>query len=283
MKRRIIARIVIWSLVAVFSICALGFGLADEQLSFGFISAYYEDSEDYSVAQGRAEISKHISNIEINWMNGIVSVDTHSGDYIIISEHGATDEDSRMRFLVRGSTLTIQSRKSERFMFDNPEEKTLVVLIPQAMAENLTELSIESLSGSIKIANIKSERLFIESVDAEISVSEVVSRHLDVETVNADAEISGTFESIDAESVSGNVIIKNSVCPSISSDFVSGELKIYVPRESSFTASVDSVSGRFSTEFDFTRRMNGYVVNGGEKSFDFETISGDVFVGLLSE
>lgn len=283
MNKSAIVKIIVWSIVAVLSLTVLIFGILDDTSSFGFISAYYENEDDYTIVHGREEIYDEISNININWMNGTVSIDTHGEDYIIISEHGATDENSRMRILARGGTLTVQARKSARFIFDNPEEKTLVVLIPQSMAEGLGKLSVESLSGNIKIANIKSEFLSLESADAEIEISNVEARHIDAETVNADAHISGAFDNADIESVSGNVILESSICPNLTSDFVSGNFKIYVPQESSFAVTFDKVSGHFSTDFEFTKRMGEYVVNGGGKEFELETVSGNVFIGKLSK
>ena len=284
MNKSAIIRIIIWSIVAVLSLTILLFGIISDTNSFGFISTYYDDEELYSVCYGRTEITEEINKLDINWVDGNISVDTHDGDEIIINEYGVTDEDSRLRYLVRDNKLIIQPRKSERFISDGSiPKKDLVVLIPKSMA-SLLSLEVDNISGEIKIAAVEARSVRVESVSAEIYISGVTANELDLEIVSADIDAEGSFDNIAIESVSGNTKITSAVCPrELEADAVSGNFVIYIPEDSEFTVELDAVSSRFSSDFTYTKRGDNYIVGAGGADFTIDGVSGNIDIKKIAK
>ncbi len=284
MNKSAMARIIIWSIVAVLSLAALLFGIISNTNSFGFISTYYDNEELYSVCYGKVEITEEINKLDINWIDGNISVDTHDGDEIIINEYGVTDEDSRLRYLVRNGELIIQPRKSARFISDGDiPTKDLVVLIPNTMAY-LVNVEASNIDGEIKLATVEAHRMLIESVSAEIYISDVTANEIDIEVVSADVEAKGSFNDISIESVSGDVKITSEVCPrELDADTVSGNFVIYIPDTSEFTVELDEVSGSFNSDFAYTKRGDSYIVGSGGADFTIDGVSGDIQVKKIAE
>jgi DUF4097 and DUF4098 domain-containing protein YvlB len=83
-------------------------------------------------------------------------------------------------------------------------------------------------------------------------------------------EISGAFESVKTESISGSISVRSlSVPDTLEADTTSGSITISVPNEGSITVHSSSMSGRFSSDIPV-------VMQSQNAQFVFSSISGSV-------
>lgn len=285
MKKSAKTRIILWSVVAVLLIGALAAGIYFDPVRGYILSASKGyDGEVYAVGSG--DVYEDIDSIEINWVDGKVTVEPYDGDVIKYYEEasGSISESRQMRSYVEGDKLRLDEYESEsvfdslfRFNFYN-EEKYLTVKLPRELS--LNTLDIDIVSG--------------ETVCEGVSASD-----MRLTTVSGGADISGNFEEISCDATSGNINVEtdsavnrftgNSVsgkitlefaeyCPdNVSVNTVSGSVSLELPKESAFIASMDSVSGKLNTDFTFLLNGDNYVVGNNPKAkFSFDTVSGDV-------
>lgn len=310
MKTSALVRIIIWAFVALFLTSFLVFSLTNHGFNFipwinlgGFGQYTYANESQYSI--GNSEISSEISDIEIHWIAGSVKIEPYDGSTVSLKEtvSGGTDEDELMRWKVEDGKLTVQYRKSGWKIFSSDTGKTLVIKIPAAMASELVTVKInttsadtdisgivciklgaDTVSGNIKIKNVKTTELSCDTVSGQLNSTETEAESIACDTVSGGISASGSFGKIDCESVSGDMTIYDTVCPS-SADFdsVSGSIKLYVPENDGFTANTNTVSGDFTCGFPATINKKNAVYKNGEVKLDFETVSGNISVINISE
>ncbi len=222
---------------------------------------HYDYADKYSV--GETEITSMIDTISINWISGSITIKNTTDEALSIHETANREnleDDLKVHYLVRNSTLNIQYAASGRHNFNNLQ-KDLVVMVPESF-------------------NIKT--LDIESVSADIDVNLLTITTLDVESVSGDIDIHGDIATIDLETVSGKMNMSLSTLPnSLDMETVSGDALVYLPSNSEFKLKFTTVSGDFSTDFEMTKTSNYYVIGQGTRIFRFESVSGDLDIRKL--
>ena len=63
---------------------------------------------------------------------------------------------------------------------------------------------------------------------------------------------------------------------SIEAETVSGEIILYLPEDTGFTAELDSVSGEFKCDFEVSEKKDRYQSGDSSNYYEFDTVSGDV-------
>ncbi len=163
------------------------------------------------------------------------------------------------------------------------------------------QAKVTSVSGDLEIRGAMSLKGSLVSGDAKI---EDIGGDVEIETVSGDLTIRGIKGSIQAESVSGDVKISESVkamnvgAKSVSGDIEyqgliydggryefkshSGDVVLHIPADSSFELEAKTFSGTIDSQFEIQvmgkispRELRGTVGKGGA-SFRIATFSGDI-------
>ena len=245
-------RLIAFSIVAliltgILLIGCFGDGLHfDSDFSFGFFTgSHYSNADAYTVGSGSVAADT-LTDMEINWTSGEVTIVPSDGKEIEISENssGKLKDKDKLRYLYQNGKLTVQYRKSAFFLFSSHPDKKLEVKIPRT---GIT-----------------------------------ASQKADIETVSGDVNMDGSFGGIDSETVSGNCEYTSKTTPG-NADFesVSGDILVTLPQDTSFKADYDTVSGDFVCDFESTNKDDSVIHGSGENHFDFETVSGDIRLSPL--
>lgn len=100
---------------------------------------------------------------------------------------------------------------------------------------------------------------------------------IDINSVSADVDIKNVnADKFDLETVSGEIEIAQSVFSNLEIESVSGNSDIYLPDSASFRAEVDTVSGDFSTDFAVTKRGESYICGNGDMLISADMVSGNL-------
>ncbi len=293
-KNLLITKIVIYSLLVVFLLSIVIFGIRGFSYGHGLYDLiYYFNDYDHNYSynnnnfagynEGDATIpADNINNIYIEWTKGEVNVETHDKNTIEISETGNIYNDNKLLYTVKNNDLHIifHKRINYYFGFRNFNDKTLTVKIPKD--KNLILLDLETVSPTINIKDINTDTLDVETVSGRINIVNTNANYCDVETVSSKIDINGAFNEIDSKSVSGKTIIHSTICPnSINTNSVSGSITINIPENEGFTADFETISGKFTSQFEGTTNKNQQIYKNGKSEIDAETVSGSFTINKI--
>lgn len=233
----------------------------------------YDDEESYSI--GSAEIpADGVLSIDVKWLGGGVLIEPlYNGEKnISIREDENENDDFRMRYKVENGCLYIKPCKSgirTHTIFGKELSRSLVIFLPESLLKEMYGISVESVSadirtiaceekwgigvsrlalntvsGSIDARYVKAKKAELSSVSGKIVTDGLFAEQLKTESVSASQTLSGRFEEIDLETVSGAVQLNLSSLPKeIKAESVSGNVEISLPQKDGFTLTAESVSG----------------------------------------
>ena len=102
---------------------------------------------------------------------------------------------------------------------------------------------------------------------------------LDLDTASGDVRFSGSLQQLDCDAASANIVLELTNVPgSIDLDTASGDLDVTLPGYAGFQVTLESLSGRFESDFDAVRRNGTYIWGDGKCRIDVAAMSGDVIV-----
>lgn len=229
-----------------------------------------------------------IDSIDIDWTAGAVTVRGFHGNEIQISEFARTGlrENEQMSINTYDGTLSI-SFTQHRVLRNNMPSKQLEVLIPYAMSGDLESLRVNNVAGRIEVhgidintvnASTMSGRVTLHEISADaINVSATSGRielfdinardaylhsvsgrvaainseigNIDINATSGSIEITGSFEDINARSLSGRIEVVSRIVPdSLIANATSGRISVTVPNEGEpISVQYQLGSGRFTS------------------------------------
>ena len=287
MKRNAIARIIIWSLVAVLLTSLLVVGISSSPSSFfsgdwslGTIGVTYKNSALYNVGGGT--VTDEFHSIKVNWTNGKINIEAYDGEDTVISETEVAEKENKLRWRVEDGVLKIQQMAAGmRFGLKKTPKKTLTVKIPSNVAEGLKAVTSDSVSAEVTITGISaSDKIEIDTVSGGANLKNIRTEKLDIDTVSGSIKAAGEFTELESDSVSGDVTVSSATpLKKLDCDSTSGNIRLTIPKNSGFTLKADTVSGDISCGLPtVSESKNRRVCGDGSADFETDTVSGDLII-----
>lgn len=287
MKRNAIARIIIWSLVAVLLTSLLVVGISSSPSSFfsgdwslGTIGVTYKNSALYNVGGGT--VTDEFQSIKVNWTNGKINIEAYDGEDTVISETEVAEKENKLRWRVEDGVLKIQQMAAGmRFGLKQTPKKTLTVKIPSNVAEGLKAVTSDSVSAEVTITGISaSDKIEIDTVSGGANLKNIKTEKLDIDTVSGSIKATGEFTELESDSVSGDVSVSSATpLKKLDCDSTSGNIRLTIPKNSGFTLKADTVSGDISCGLPtVSESKNRRVCGDGSADFETDTVSGDLII-----
>lgn len=262
MKTSAVIRIVIYSFIALLLTAVMIFGIVSGNGGIVSIGRLENAKEElgFTSAQTPCTVTADIREVKIEWTAGEVILEKGDTDAITFSETADHEiqEGDELRYRQQGDTLEIHFAKPTGWNFfgtNNVRGKTLTVTLPDTLYRSL---SVETVSSSVTVIGLQADRMDIETVSGGISLDATAVGELDCESVSGETEVIGT------------------ITRSASFDSVSGGITLRLPQNTGFTAEVESVSGKFSSDFETTKQGDEYRCGTGGIDLSFDTVSGNV-------
>ena len=287
MKRNAIARIIIWSMVAVLLTSLLVVGISSSpssfftgDWSFGIIGETYKNSALYNVGGGT--VTDEFQSIKVNWTNGKINIEAYDGEDTVISETEVAEKENKLRWRVEDGVLKIQQMAAGmRFGLKQTPKKTLTVKIPSNVAEGLKAVTSDSVSAEVTITGISaSDKIEIDTVSGGANLKNIKTEKLDIDTVSGNIKAAGEFTELESDSVSGDVTVSSATpLKKLDCDSTSGNIRLTIPKDSGFTLKADTVSGDISCGLPtVSESKNRRVCGDGSADFETDTVSGDLII-----
>lgn len=290
MKTNAIVRIVLFSIAILVLLSILGAGLAFNLFALdtdSFIVYNGSTSQDLPLASddhgtSGAVKADQIKNIDIEWVSGSIQIKQEgNADEITISESGTGDEKYRMVYRQDGDTLEIQYCKDSisfsSFSVNMNLSKDLVIIVPEGW--QIKSVDIETASAELEVTGMTIDKIDFEGASGSCQFQNCTVGTLDMDTASGDIYFTGALNTLDFDGASGDLTLELTNTPSrIDLDTASGDLTMTLPEDCGFTANIDGLSYRFSTDFSTTASNRGHVYGDGRCAINVSTMSGDLTI-----
>lgn len=303
MKGKAIAKIVICSVVAVVLCSILAACLLTQSVfhpvlhfmdGFDFDTGGTTYSGSYQV--GSISFVGEVKKLDLDWINGSVTVCAYEGDEIVIREPEQEKDADRLRWKLENGTLTVHEFRSGHVKLT--KNKTLELLLPAGQAASLTEVKLDGVSATLLLEDLSAERFELDTTSGSITLKNCTGGKLDVDAVSGsctveDSEIgqcsidttsgevrlTGVFESIEIDGVSAGMQIEaTSALKKLEIDTVSGSCKLRLPADAGFTLKCSSASGSARVNGFENLRIDGsrYLCGDASAEYEFSSVSGSL-------
>ena len=239
-----------------------------------------------------------ITELDLSWTSGDVTVQSWSGDSIRLEEDSEVEltEDYRLLYTVEGGELKVR--------FDGQPNrnvtwrKILIVWLPEALAESLAKLDAATVSAEVTVLDLTAAELDIETVSGgvyarggfgELDFSTVSGDmtletnetfRLDAETTSGSAYLSGTFGELDFSTVSGDMTLETNETFRLDAETTSGSVCLRLPEDMGLTLDFASTSGDIRAkgqDHPFAGKKGRLTLGDGASFAEISTTSGCLF------
>ena len=115
---------------------------------------------------------------------------------------------------------------------------------------------VKTANGRIEISNLVYQSAEFETANGEIRLTGLSGEKLSAETLNGRVYIDGDIKEVEAQSLSGHVVITttNEEAKKIEAKTMSGSVEIYIPNKSSLSGEIASNMGRLDLQLNDVER-----------------------------
>lgn len=273
MKASAIVRIVLFSILIVILLGILVTGIVFG--SFRFISySGIRNLEGYTTSEC-AIPAKDVQNLEIDWVDGSITILPGDTDQITVQEAGNFSEDEQLVWKHTGSTLSICYSRTEIPRFWNfggnwTLNKALTITVPRDWL--CQDVQIDAVSASVTVSDLSARELDLDSVSGGGDFRDCTLRELNVDTTSGSVSLTGSADILDFDVVSANCAAELTVAPrEVTMNSVSGNLELVLPEDAGYTANLDALSGEIYSDF-------GQTYGDGACHIDMDSVSGSLYV-----
>ncbi len=234
MKRNAIARIIVYSLVALVLTGILCGTLVSNQFIFNFSSI--SGTQVHGEGNADAHITK---NIHINWAAGNVVIKRQDVDQIIFRETSDKTIKNPMTYTWKDDTLTLNhSRASISFGINNPPEKDLVVIVPE---------------------DWKCDELEINGTALDIMLVDMSVQDLEVDGAGINLSITGYVYEMSVDGAGCTIYLDTSyITKHISIDGAGCKFTLILPEECGFRLDMDGLGCSFESDVTAAKQDGAY-------------------------
>lgn len=271
MKANAIARIIIWSLVLILCLGALLTLLGRER---GEPSAETMEAVTEPLLDN-AELG-YVEKLSIAWTSGSITLEPGDVHAVLVRESPVTDPKYAMVCTQDGDTLTIRYQNSGvPLSIGGSLKKDLTITVPRDWTAN--RLKVDMSSADLTLRDVSIDRVEVKSASGTTTAENCTVEELELDTSSGGLQYTGRLGKLDVDGASANVTARLLNVPeSVELEAASGGMELYLPGDAGFTARLDTMSGKFLSDFETTQEGKRYTCGDGSCKIDAETMSGDL-------
>jgi lia operon protein LiaG len=225
-----------------------------------------------------------VDSIEIRTVSTDVKWHETNGSEIKAHLNGyATSETPELVFNNAGGDLQIEVRYRPTLHFGNGFSRVaLDVYVPK---KEWKRIVLRTTSGDVTLPSIVADEFSFETVSGEFTAEGLAARTARVVSTSGELRAAGLQGDLEARSVSGDLDFAYAKSAGqVKLGSTSGDVRLDLPTDASFTLQAESVSGDISCDFPVTisgtgvqRHLSGTVA-GGRQPVRINTTSGEIRV-----
>lgn len=257
--------------------------VADGAWTFGWTDYRYDET-DYEIGNGSIPYGE-ISQIEIDWIDGMVCIEACKDDYISLSEEadGELHDSVKLRWCVsEDGTLSVKYRKSAYYFGTGNENrnKQLVVRIPERLFDGMQRIELSVASSNVMVKNVKAKSFDLETNSGNFIAEGCEFNAFSAETVSGAVVYNGVLHnSFEADSKSGSILLIADACPAeVEIETASAAVKLQFLKDISMTVNWTTKSGKLTSDISLSEKNGAYVAGEGSARVSVQTVSGDCII-----
>ena len=220
-----------------------------------------------------------VTELDLSWTSGDVTVQPWSGDSIRLEEDSEVEltEDYRLLYTVEGGELKV--RFDGQPNRDVTWRKILIVWLPEALAQSLAKLDAATVSAEVTVLDLTAAELDIETVSGGVYARGSFPQ-ADVSTTSGSACLSGTFGELDFSTVSGDMTLETNETFRLDAETTSGSVCLRLPDTMGLTLDFASTSGEIRSQrmdHPFAGKKGRLTLGDGASFAEISTTSGCLF------
>ena len=271
MKGKALARIVLFSMIALVLLCVLLAGLwlssFAKPVSSQIVSVQSTGSE-HEFAPGE------VSSIFISWASGDIDIQPADQDTVTVSEERSGGSSMVVRHL--GSTLEIEAGESKwRLGVGKSTQKDLSIRVPRDWL--CQSLEIGGAAADIRVDGLPITNVVLNTASGNCVFTDCAVEKMQVNTASSDLDYSGVLKRLELKGASADCNLRLSDAPAaIGMNTASGDLNLTLPDNCGFTLNRSSLSGAFQSDFATTTENDKIVCGDGTCQITFSSLSGNI-------
>ena len=271
MKGKAIARIVLFSMIALVLLCVLlaGLGLSSfaKPVSSQIVSVQSTGSE-YEFAL------EEVSGLAISWASGDIDIQPADQDTVTVSEERSGGSSMVVRHL--GSTLEIEAGESKwRLGVGKSTQKDLSIRVPRDWL--CQSLEISAAAADIRVDGLTITSVALNTASVNCAFTDCAVEKMQMNTASSDLDYSGVLKRLELKGASADCNLRLSDAPAaIGMNTASGDLNLTLPDNCGFTLDRSSLSGAFQSDFATTTENDKIVCGDGACQITFSSLSGNI-------
>lgn len=260
MKRNAIARIVIYSVLALFLCGILLTGITIDLFSFDI------DKGNSEVLEHNGSISVDgIRKMKIDWVAGDITILRGDTDKILLSETAPENCKYELEVTKVNNTLAVSYSAENivvRFGVTIPS-KSLTITVPQDW--DCSELEINGAALDIRLQDLSIGSLELDGASCNLAFT-------------------GSINTVDVDGASNNLsLVCTDRVSEINVDGASCDLDLWLADGCGFRLSMDGLSCNFNSDLDYTRSGGDYRYGDAHCKIEVEGLSCDVTIAEAKE
>lgn len=280
MKRNAIIRIIAWTISLVILVGVLVAGMN----WFRPFTSPLGESEMIPVENpgklGSATvISDNIQEIEIDWVSGNIRLVPANVSHFEVSESTVDDAKYAMVCKQEGTTLEIDYCKNTTLkdLKNLKFSKDLTILVPTNWSGRA--LQVDAASAKLSVQDLTIREVEVDTASGTCQFDHCTVDTLNVDTASGDVYFEGSLNRLDCDSASAGVeAVLDNVPYEIDMDSASGSVELVLPKDAGFVVNMDTMSGKFDSDFPYSAKNGVYVSGDGACRIDMSSMSGKVSI-----
>lgn len=232
---------------------------------FNTFSYQYDNASEYK--PGDREIDEKVTKINIDYISGDVTINTHDSDKVSVKETANIDlrDPQKVHTWVNDGTLYVRFCQSiKRINFTNIHKK-LELTLPSS--QDLEDVTVEVSSGNLNCTGITSGSFTSHLSSGNLTCKDITAGGFDAKLSSGNANVDGSGKNIKIKASSGNINIKQSGdCSSMTIDSSSGNITTEADKVSKMD--VHASSGNITVTANEISELNSRS-SSGQNTFDF--------------
>ncbi len=192
---------------------------------WGGIGYRYASAEQYTA--GGTTVEGAVRNLDVDWIDGKVTIAYHSEPTVLISETATKDipDDLKLRWWLDGDTLRVRYARSGAFHLSWNLKKELTLTLPEGAA--LGDVRLEATSGELIIPALRADSLKLQVTSGEITAAASADT-VDSKMTSGDMTLtlSGTVRQVLTSATSGNIRIEADTAEKVQASVTSGRIQV---------------------------------------------------------
>lgn len=254
MKGNAIARIVLYSILALLLIGILLVGIAADGLMFQL------GDPSGTVVENEGNVdAANVKGIEIDWAAGSIDIVIADTDKITFKETAPENSKYKMTYEVSGNTLKLSyGQPTISFGIGSIPNKDLVITVPRDWV---------------------CEELEIDGASLDINLQDLTIGKIDLDGASCNLNFTGSLEKMEADGAATKItLVCGNRISSIDIDGASCDLNLTLPKDCGFLVEMDGLSSSFYSDLEYRSGNGSYSFGDQHCKVNVDGISCDVSI-----